>query len=35
LIDIGILLASVTLLDFGEPVMIDAGQNRSKGQPKK
>ena len=34
LIDIGIFLASVTFLDFGEPILIKARENRTKGQSK-
>ena len=34
LIDIGIFCAGVTFLDFGEPVLINAGEDRTKGQPK-
>ena len=34
LIDIGIFLAGVTFFDFGEPNLIEAGENRTKGQSK-
>jgi hypothetical protein len=34
LIRIGIFLTRVTFLDFREPILIKAGENRSKGQSK-
>src|SRR4029077_14160919 len=34
LIDIGIFLSAVPFLDFGEPVLIKAGENRPQGQSK-
>ena len=34
LIDIGIFLAGVPFLNFSEPILIEAVENRTKGQPK-
>ena len=34
LIDIGIFLAGVTFLNFSEPILIEAVENRAKGQSK-